>query len=144
MQCPFPPPTKALSAGLSTGYYTGRDASAGVVFRFRTTSICPPLGSQTTLGMFQLAHARSSLCRSLLPIISLLSLGRITYSMLCHSVNSRSVWSTCCSPTARSPPSTNRRSVQHHLRPRCILACILCSLGLVTPCLPGGQPLYFC
>jgi len=100
---PFPPLSRALSAGLSTGCSGGRDAPASAAFRVHTTSTCRPLGVQTALGMFQPAHARSSVCRTLLAMISRLSLGWISCSQLRPSFYIGSVWSTCRTPTSSSP-----------------------------------------
>jgi len=138
---PFPPPSRALSAGLSTGCSGGRGAPAPAAFCFHTTSTCCPLGVQTTLGMFQPAHARSSVCRTLWPMISRLSLGWILCSQRCPSVYIHSVGSTCRPPTSPSRLSSLRRSALLDSRPRCVLPNLLWSLSHLVLFLPGGQPL---
>jgi len=115
---PIPPHSRALSAGLSTSCSGGRGAPASAAFCFRTTSTCRPLGIRTTSGMFQPAHARSSVCRTLLAMISRLSLGWILCSQCCPSVYIHSVGSTCRHPTSPSPLSSLRRSALLDSRPR--------------------------
>jgi len=105
---PSPSLSRALSAGLSIGCSGRRDALASALPRLRT---CRPLGAQIALGTLPSAHARSSVCRTLLPVTSRLSLGRVSCFRLCPSAYSRSVWCTCRPPSSPSPPSFPRRFV---------------------------------
>ena len=141
IQWPPPPDCRMYSTGLSTGCNGGRDASKSVVFCFCTSSICRPLSDQTALRTYQLAHGCSSVCRTLLSVISHLSLERISYSGLCCSVNIHSVWSTSWPPTPPLPPYSLWRSTWLHPQPRGVYTCIISSLGLLTLPLAGGQPL---
>lgn len=72
---PFPPSSRVLSAGHSTGCCGGTDTPALVLVCFRTTtSICSPLSVKTALGTIQSAHASISVIRTLLPVIGHVSL----------------------------------------------------------------------
>jgi len=108
---PFLPPSRALSAVLSIGCSGGGDAPASVAFHLCTTSTCRPLCVRTALGTFQSVHARSSIYRTLLRVISRLTLGRVSCSWPCPSAYSHSALSTCWLPSPPSPPSSLQRSV---------------------------------
>ena len=103
---PFLPPSREHSAVLSIGCSGGGDAPGSVAFLHCTTSTCCPLSVRTSLGTFQSVHARSSVCRTLHPVISRLTLGQVSCSWPCPSAYSRRAWSTCRLPSPPSPLSS--------------------------------------
>jgi len=108
---PFLLLSRALSAVLFIGCRGGGDAPGSVAFLLCTTSTCRPLWVRTTLGTFQLVHARTSVNRTVLPLISRLTLRQVSCSQPCPSAYSRSVWSTYRLPSLPLPPSSHQRSV---------------------------------
>jgi len=111
IQWPSPPPSRALSPGLSAGCSGGREAPVSVVFSFHTSSICCPLCVQTTLDTLQTAYACSSVCRALLYMISRFSLGHMSCSRHYPSVYVRVFWSSSGPPTLPLPLCSLRRCV---------------------------------
>ena len=107
------------------------------MFHLCTTSSHWPLDDITPFGMFRLSHTRSLVFRTVLPVISRLTLGQISCSRPCPPVYSCSLWSTSRPPTTFSPPSLVCRFVYLHLRLRFISARLLFSLSLLSRvCLP--------
>jgi len=91
--------------------------------------------------MFQSVHASSPVYKTLLPVISRLSLGLVSCFRLCPSPCNRNVWSSWQHPILPSPPCSTRRFVRLYSRRRWTLARVLCTLGRLVPCVPGGQRL---
>jgi len=137
----LPTALQCTSAGLYTCCNASRDAQASVVLRFSTASIGHPVWIETTLVTFQLVYACSSVCRTLLLVISCWLLEQITCSQRCSAASSCSIWGTCQPPIPTSLQSTLRRSLQIYQSQMCKFACVLCCLRLLVPCLPVGQPI---
>jgi len=107
-----------------------------------TTSTCRLPGVRTISGILLWVHARTLVYRTWLPMTSRLPLGWVSCFQPCHSVCNTSA---CCIFQPRTVPSQSivpRRSVWLYLRPRCILARILCILGMYVSCSLVSRPVH--
>ena len=127
---PSQPVSIAPAVLLSIGWSGKRGATVSGLSFHHTTSTGHLLGVWSIPGILLSVHTWALVFRTWLPMTSHLSLGWVSCVRPCLSVSHCRACCTWRPPTVPSPFIVTQISVWLCTRPRCIVACVLCIVGL--------------